>query len=49
MQVETPAFPVREESFDLKTFPIPVTGFFGQFQIGDQENGFFVPFTPLAR
>jgi hypothetical protein len=46
VQVEATAFLVGEESFDATATPIPIAGFFGQFQIGDQIDRLFVTSLP---
>jgi len=46
MQVEATALLVGEESFDTKAFGVPIAGFFGQFQIGDQIDRLLVTQLP---
>jgi len=41
-KLDAPAFLVREEGLNPEALFVPVAGFFHQFEIGDQENGFLV-------
>jgi len=48
VDIETSTFLVREEGLDLETFFVPIASFGGQFEIGNQENGFLKTFLPPA-
>ena len=46
MQMKAPAFLVREKGLNAKAFAVPIASFFSQLQIGNQENRFFITFSP---
>jgi hypothetical protein len=49
MEVKPTDFLTREERFDAKAFFVPVTGFIGQIENGDQENRFTAAFLPSGQ
>ena len=46
MEVKPTAFLIEEEGFNTEAFFVPMAGFVGQVEIGDQVDGFDIPLLP---